>query len=215
MVTEGITGLQAHLLQTADGRFPEELIRQARGWPDEDWAAAARGTAQPRPAHPGRQPHAYRRRPRGTRDDRGAHRRTCLDRRAGPAWGTRHRRGHRAAAAIGERRSRIRNAAPGQPSQAWPCPVDSARTYAAPQCGGPAPGRGEKPAVDHKLRGFRRARPPGGRGGGPGRRRPEAERRARPASPALIRLPLLACSSAKLVCPGWSVDCAPASSSRP
>jgi len=41
MVTEGITGLQAHLLQIADGRFPEELIRQARGWPDEDWAAAA------------------------------------------------------------------------------------------------------------------------------------------------------------------------------
>ena len=34
MVTEGITGLQAHLLQIADGRFPEELIRQARGWPD-------------------------------------------------------------------------------------------------------------------------------------------------------------------------------------
>ena len=41
MVTEGITGLQAHLLQIADGRFPQELIRQARGWPDEDWAAAA------------------------------------------------------------------------------------------------------------------------------------------------------------------------------
>jgi len=41
MVTEGITGLQAHLLQIADGRFPGELIRQARGWPDEDWAAAA------------------------------------------------------------------------------------------------------------------------------------------------------------------------------
>ncbi len=41
LVTEGITGLEAHLLQVADGRFPEELIRQARGWPDEDWAAAA------------------------------------------------------------------------------------------------------------------------------------------------------------------------------
>ncbi len=41
MVTEGITGLQAHLLQVADGRFPEALIRQARGWPDEEWAAAA------------------------------------------------------------------------------------------------------------------------------------------------------------------------------
>ena len=30
MVTEGITGLQAHLLQVADGRFPEALIRQAQ-----------------------------------------------------------------------------------------------------------------------------------------------------------------------------------------
>jgi hypothetical protein len=41
LVTEGITGLQAHWLQVADGRFPEALIRQARGWPEEEWAAAA------------------------------------------------------------------------------------------------------------------------------------------------------------------------------
>ena len=41
LVTEGITGLQAHLLQAAAGRFPEALIRQARGWPEEEWAAAA------------------------------------------------------------------------------------------------------------------------------------------------------------------------------
>jgi hypothetical protein len=41
LVTEGITGLEAHLLQIADGRFPQAVIRQARGWPDEDWAAAA------------------------------------------------------------------------------------------------------------------------------------------------------------------------------
>ena len=26
----------------ADGRFPDALIRQVRGWPTEDWAAAAR-----------------------------------------------------------------------------------------------------------------------------------------------------------------------------
>lgn len=55
MVTEGITGLQAHLLQVADGRFPEALIRQARGWPDEDWDAAAealrgRGLLTPDPS---------------------------------------------------------------------------------------------------------------------------------------------------------------------
>jgi hypothetical protein len=40
LVTEGITGLEAHLLQVADRRFPEAVIRQARGWPDEDWAGA-------------------------------------------------------------------------------------------------------------------------------------------------------------------------------
>jgi len=55
MVTEGITGLQAHLLQVADGRFPEALIRQARGWPDEEWDAAAealrgRGLLTPDPS---------------------------------------------------------------------------------------------------------------------------------------------------------------------
>jgi hypothetical protein len=40
LVTEGLTGLEAHLLQVADSRFPEALIRQARGWPDDEWAAA-------------------------------------------------------------------------------------------------------------------------------------------------------------------------------
>jgi hypothetical protein len=43
LVTEGVTGLEAHLLQVADGTFPEAVIRQARGWPDEDWAAAGEG----------------------------------------------------------------------------------------------------------------------------------------------------------------------------
>jgi hypothetical protein len=41
LVTEGITGLQAHLLQVADSRFPGELIRQARGWSVPEWDAAA------------------------------------------------------------------------------------------------------------------------------------------------------------------------------
>ena len=41
LVTEGISGLQAHLLQIADGRFPEALIQQARGWSPAEWAAAA------------------------------------------------------------------------------------------------------------------------------------------------------------------------------
>jgi hypothetical protein len=41
LVTEGISGLQAHLLQVAEGRFPAALIRQVRGWPEAEWAAAA------------------------------------------------------------------------------------------------------------------------------------------------------------------------------
>jgi hypothetical protein len=42
LVSEGISGLQAHLLQVADRRFPDVLIRQARGWPREEWATAAK-----------------------------------------------------------------------------------------------------------------------------------------------------------------------------
>ena len=42
LVTEGITGLQAHLLQSASGHMPQEVLRRARiGWTDEDWTGAA------------------------------------------------------------------------------------------------------------------------------------------------------------------------------
>jgi hypothetical protein len=42
LVTEGISGLQAHLLQSASGHMPQEVLRRARiGWTDEDWAGAA------------------------------------------------------------------------------------------------------------------------------------------------------------------------------
>ena len=42
LVAEGITGLQAHLLQSASGHMPQEVLRRARiGWTDEDWAGAA------------------------------------------------------------------------------------------------------------------------------------------------------------------------------
>ena len=42
LVTEGITGLQAHLLQSASGHVPQEVLQRARiGWTDEDWAGAA------------------------------------------------------------------------------------------------------------------------------------------------------------------------------
>jgi hypothetical protein len=42
LVTEGIAGPQAHLLQAAAGRFPQAVIQQARiGWADEEWAATA------------------------------------------------------------------------------------------------------------------------------------------------------------------------------
>src|SRR5262249_27542793 len=40
MVSEGITGLEAHLLQAAAGRFPQAVIRQVRGWSEEQGAAA-------------------------------------------------------------------------------------------------------------------------------------------------------------------------------
>jgi hypothetical protein len=42
LVGEGITGLQAHLLQSASGRIPQAVIQRARaGWTGEDWAGAA------------------------------------------------------------------------------------------------------------------------------------------------------------------------------
>src|SRR6516162_962700 len=42
LVTEGITGLEAHLLQSASGHMPQEVLQRARiGWTDEDWAGAA------------------------------------------------------------------------------------------------------------------------------------------------------------------------------
>jgi len=58
LVTEGITGLQAHLLQSASGHISRAVLQRARsGWTDEDWAGAAdalrdRGllTAGPGPA---------------------------------------------------------------------------------------------------------------------------------------------------------------------
>jgi hypothetical protein len=58
LVTEGITGLQAHLLQSASGHMPLEVLQRARiGWTEEDWAGAGdalrdRGliTAGPGPA---------------------------------------------------------------------------------------------------------------------------------------------------------------------
>ena len=58
LVAEGITGLQAHVLQSASGHMPQEVLQRARiGWTDEDWAGAAdalrdRGllTAGPAPA---------------------------------------------------------------------------------------------------------------------------------------------------------------------
>jgi hypothetical protein len=40
LVACGISGLQAHLLQVAAGRFPADVIRAARGWSEPDWAAA-------------------------------------------------------------------------------------------------------------------------------------------------------------------------------
>ncbi len=41
LLTAGVTGLEALLLQVGAGKFPAELMRSVRGWPEEDWAAAA------------------------------------------------------------------------------------------------------------------------------------------------------------------------------
>ncbi len=41
LVAAGVSGIQAHLLQVATGRFPGEVIRNARGWTEQDWADAA------------------------------------------------------------------------------------------------------------------------------------------------------------------------------
>jgi hypothetical protein len=40
LVTAGVSGLQAHLLQVAAGRFSADMIRLARGWTEQDWADA-------------------------------------------------------------------------------------------------------------------------------------------------------------------------------
>jgi hypothetical protein len=42
LVTEGISGLQAHLLQSASGHMPLAVLQRARiGWTDDDWAGAS------------------------------------------------------------------------------------------------------------------------------------------------------------------------------
>ena len=41
MVNAGVTGPEAHLLQAAAGRFPQPVIRQVRGWSEDEWATAA------------------------------------------------------------------------------------------------------------------------------------------------------------------------------
>jgi hypothetical protein len=41
LVAAGISGLEAHALQVAAGRFTKSTIQTARGWSDSDWSAAA------------------------------------------------------------------------------------------------------------------------------------------------------------------------------
>ena len=40
-MSEGIDGLEAHVLMSASGAVPAERLRGARGWSEDDWAAAA------------------------------------------------------------------------------------------------------------------------------------------------------------------------------
>src|SRR5262249_60675664 len=60
MVSEGITGLEAHLLQAATGRFPQAVIRQGRGWSEDEGAAPAGARGAPAPPHGGRRHHPRR-----------------------------------------------------------------------------------------------------------------------------------------------------------
>jgi hypothetical protein len=63
LVAAGVSGIQAHLLQVAAGRFPGDVIRLARGWTEQNWADATRqlrklglltGDAAPTLTAPGR-----------------------------------------------------------------------------------------------------------------------------------------------------------------
>jgi hypothetical protein len=42
LLSHGVTGLEALVLQVGAGKFPAELMRSVRGWAVEDWDAAAR-----------------------------------------------------------------------------------------------------------------------------------------------------------------------------
>ncbi|OLF14893.1 SCO6745 family protein [Actinophytocola xanthii] len=43
LVANGVTGLEALLLQTGAGTFPDEVLRTVRGWSEQWWSAAAAG----------------------------------------------------------------------------------------------------------------------------------------------------------------------------
>ena len=43
LVSAGVSGLEALLLQVGLGKFPDRLMRSVRGWPEDAWAAAADG----------------------------------------------------------------------------------------------------------------------------------------------------------------------------
>jgi hypothetical protein len=54
LVAAGISGLEAHVLQSANGRLPAAAILAVRGWGEDDWAAAVkrlqdRGLVDPEP----------------------------------------------------------------------------------------------------------------------------------------------------------------------
>ena len=46
LVSEGIDGLGAHVLMSASGAVPAERLRGARGWSEDEWAAASAGLQQ-------------------------------------------------------------------------------------------------------------------------------------------------------------------------
>ena len=43
LLTDGVGGCEAHVLAAAAGQLPGSLLREYRGWSDEEWAEAAAG----------------------------------------------------------------------------------------------------------------------------------------------------------------------------
>lgn len=130
LISNGVTGLQAHLLQVANDRFPGVVIRQARGWSEQDWAVAANTLRERRPSYCGARPQADHHRPGAAAPDRIEHGRKCLDWRPVSARGAWCRGDRNHPPVIGARRVHIRDPARDQPNRSVPSGLTTAVRFA-------------------------------------------------------------------------------------